>query len=151
MVRIHWPIEDFCCSHPPIYSGTNSGKLRLTSRIEGFWMYIPIQTNASIYTKHPQISQRLATKIIGFKMLHGLLGKAHGRNQNIRTRSGMVLYLHWGVSKNRGTPKWMVYNGKPYKNGWFGGTTIFGNTHMVLYLHWVFGDVETSWDVSPNR
>ena len=21
----------------------------------------------------------------------------------------------------------MVYNGKPYKNGWFGGTTIFGN------------------------
>ena len=22
-----------------------------------------------------------------------------------------------GVSKNIGTPKWMVYNGKPYKNG----------------------------------
>ena len=21
-------------------------------------------------------------------------------------------------------------NGKPYQNGWFGGTTIFGNTHM---------------------
>jgi len=25
--------------------------------------------------------------------------------------------LHLGVSKNRGTQKWMVYNGKPYKNG----------------------------------
>ena len=37
-----------------------------------------------------------------------------------------------GVSKNRGTPKWMVYNGKPYQNGWFGGTPIFGNTHMSL-------------------
>ena len=24
----------------------------------------------------------------------------------------------------------MVYNGKPYSNGWFGGTTIFGNTHI---------------------
>ena len=24
-------------------------------------------------------------------------------------------------------------NGKPYLNGWFGGTTIFGNTQMVLY------------------
>ena len=24
---------------------------------------------------------------------------------------------HLGVSKNRGTPKWMVYNGNPYKNG----------------------------------
>ena len=35
-----------------------------------------------------------------------------------------------GVSKNRDTPKWMVYNGKPYQNGWFGGTIIFGNTHL---------------------
>ena len=34
------------------------------------------------------------------------------------------------VSENRDTPKWMVYNGNPYKNGWFGGTTIFGNTHI---------------------
>ena len=35
-----------------------------------------------------------------------------------------------GVSKNRGTPKWMVYNGKPYLNGWFGGTLILGNIHI---------------------
>ncbi len=35
-----------------------------------------------------------------------------------------------GVSKNRGTPKWMVYNGKPYQNGWFGSTPIFGSTHI---------------------
>ena len=34
------------------------------------------------------------------------------------------------VSKNKGNPKWMVYNGKPYQNGWFGGTTIFGNIHI---------------------
>ncbi len=33
---------------------------------------------------------------------------------------------HMDVSKNRGTPKWMVYNGEPYLNAWFGGTTIFG-------------------------
>ena len=24
------------------------------------------------------------------------------------------IYVYMGVSKNRGTPKWMVYNGKPY-------------------------------------
>ena len=36
-----------------------------------------------------------------------------------------------GVSKNRATPKWIVYNGKPY---WFGGTTIFGNIHKVLQI-----------------
>ena len=35
-----------------------------------------------------------------------------------------------GVSKNKGTPKWMVYNGKPYENGWFGGTAIFGNIQI---------------------
>ena len=40
-------------------------------------------------------------------------------------------HKHMGVSKNRGTPKWMVYNGKPYWNGWFGGTPIFGNTHII--------------------
>ena len=24
------------------------------------------------------------------------------------------LYVYMGVSKNRGSPKWMIYNGKPY-------------------------------------
>ena len=36
-------------------------------------------------------------------------------------------WIWLGVSKNKGTPKWMVYNGKPYQNGWFGDTIIFGN------------------------
>ena len=37
-----------------------------------------------------------------------------------------------GVSKNRGTPKWMVYNGKSLlKCDDLGGTPpILGNTHM---------------------
>ena len=46
--------------------------------------------------------------------------------------------INMGVSKNRGTQKWMVYNVKPYWNGWFGGITIFGNTHITWLLpkHW---------------
>ena len=28
-------------------------------------------------------------------------------------------------------PKWIIYKGSPYQNGWFGGTTIFRNTHMA--------------------
>ena len=48
-------------------------------------------------------------------------------------------YSDMGVSKNRGTPKWMVYNGKPYWNGWFGGTPMFGNTHMWWFVHtWIW-------------
>ena len=49
-----------------------------------------------------------------------------------------------GVSKNRGTPKWMVYNGKPYKNGWFGG-----NIPMTKipnkFCGWI-GDPTTTFD-----
>ena len=47
----------------------------------------------------------------------------------------VALKVHMDVSKNRGTLKWMVYNGKPYWNGWFGGTIIFGNTHIVQLRH----------------
>ena len=36
------------------------------------------------------------------------------------------------VSNNRGTPKWMVYTGKAYLNGRFGGTPILGNPHLEL-------------------
>ena len=42
---------------------------------------------------------------------------------------GRLVYI-WVFPKIGGAPKWMVYNGKPYKNGWFGGTTIFGNIHI---------------------
>ena len=59
--------------------------------------------------------------------------------------------------KNRGTPKWMVYNGKPYQNGWFGGTTIFGNTHLDLVedmLWWATRCLHqltyTSWKLPPK-
>ena len=45
----------------------------------------------------------------------------------------VIRFLYRGF-QNRGTPKWMVYNGKPYWNGWFGGTTIFGNTHIEATL-----------------
>ena len=34
-----------------------------------------------------------------------------------------------GVSKNRGTPKWMVYNGKPQ---WLLGTTILGTPQLGM-------------------
>ena len=27
----------------------------------------------------------------------------------------IMFYFHMGVSKNSGTPKWMVYKGKPYE------------------------------------
>ena len=35
----------------------------------------------------------------------------------------LLMLANMGVSENRGTPKWMVYNRKPYSNGRFGGKT----------------------------
>ena len=44
-------------------------------------------------------------------------------------------------SKNRGTPKWMVYIGQPYEQmDDFGGTIIFGNTH-ILYFQLLLGEI----------
>ena len=54
-----------------------------------------------------------------------------GKDSNFGLRMVEICF----VSKNRGIPKWMVYNGTPYQNGWFGGPTpIFGNTHMLCSL-----------------
>ena len=44
--------------------------------------------------------------------------------------------LYIGVSKNSGTPRWMVYNGKPIKMDGFGATTIFGNIHICCLCNW---------------
>ena len=46
--------------------------------------------------------------------------------------SDLARYEHTGVSKNRGTPKWMVYNGKPCKIDDLGVPLIFGNIHIVI-------------------
>ena len=45
------------------------------------------------------------------------------------------------ISKNRGTPKWMFYNGKPYEQmDDFGGfPPIFGNTHIVYKWSFTWG------------
>ena len=60
---------------------------------------------------------------------------------------GCLLYIIW-YGCFRGTPKWMVYNGKPYWNGWFGGTPIFGNTNICI---WIYGDTEREWDMDVLR
>ena len=57
------------------------------------------------------------------------------QTEKIEDISRFQVCRYIGVSKNRGTPKWMVYDGKPYQNGWFGGTTIFGNIHITLPKH----------------
>ena len=46
---------------------------------------------------------------------------------------GTFVGFMWVFPKTRGIPKWMVYNGNPIKNGWFGGNPpIFGNTHVYF-------------------
>ena len=45
------------------------------------------------------------------------------------------------VSIHGGTQKWMVYNGKSYWDGWFGGNPILGNLHIYIYTYICFINV----------
>ena len=56
-------------------------------------------------------------------------------NSKTRITNCIPKDLYMDVSKNRGTPKWMVYNGKPYWNGWFGvGVPLFLETPIYIYI-----------------
>ena len=46
-----------------------------------------------------------------------------------------------GVSKNRGTPKWMVYNGKPYSMDDL-GVPLFLETPMWMIWTKIWSDLE---------
>ena len=63
-----------------------------------------------------------------------------GPRRKLILKKNSVSGVHWllvyqnymDVSKNSGIPSgwFIIYNGKPYQNGWFGGTPISGNTHI---------------------
>ena len=54
----------------------------------------------------------------------------------LRKNHGKYTQIQMDVSKNRGTPKWMVYNGKRYWNGWFGGKIPYFRKHPNEGLGW---------------
>ena len=69
----------------------------------------------------------------GAIQLHGLLGWPFIGVSTIKFILGngwVAPPVYVGVSKNRGTPKWMVYNGKPY----LGVPLFFGNIHVEFCL-----------------
>ena len=43
-----------------------------------------------------------------------------------------------GVSKNRGTPKWMVYNGKPYKKGMIWAYHYFWKRPYIRIYNYIY-------------
>ncbi len=60
----------------------------------------------------------------------------------------VYLLIYLGVSKNRGgSPKWMVkIMENPIKMGWFGGTPIFGNIHLLSDNSWLLaGPARRLW------
>ena len=55
-----------------------------------------------------------------------------------------------GVSKNRGTPKWMVYMENPIKMDDLGVPLFFGNTHIISVLHICYKLDCISMDISRS-
>ena len=56
--------------------------------------------------------------------------RLYGIQQINMSHDNMIYFRKhiWMFPKIGVPPKWMVYNGKPFKNGWFGGTIILENT-----------------------
>ena len=91
---------------------------------------------------------------------HVLKGKSSSRPQTEALFYGVYTLTvpgkYMGVSKNRGTPKWMVYSGKPYWNGWFWGYPFFSETpiwgwscYRSLNLHETFSAARR-WPLSEG-
>ena len=47
----------------------------------------------------------------------------------------IYIYTHMGVSKNNGTPKSSILIGFSIINHPFWGTSIYGNTHICIYIY----------------
>ena len=88
--------------------------------------------------------------------------QAKASNESSRTcwkPSGVAKRLDWNaflrvLSKNRGTPKWMLYDGKPYWNGWFGGTLFRKHPWRFKLCCWfqpLFEKYQSVRIISQNR
>ena len=57
-----------------------------------------------------------------------------------------MFQTYMGVSKNSGTPIWMVYNGNPIK------MDVLGNTYMFVFKLLIFQGVRTkeSWRIQTR-
>ena len=67
---------------------------------------------------------------------------ASGSDHN--SSSSRIIY---GGFPKLGSPKWMVYDGKSYSNGWLGDTTIYGNHH--IWKQNMF-EVNKTWTCVPR-
>ena len=57
------------------------------------------------------------TQVTHGVLLHDVFSLINRTGSSKQSYNKYNIYIYMGVSKNRGTPKWMVYNGKPYSNG----------------------------------
>ena len=79
----------------------------------------------------------------------------HAAMSQIHPQTCDTHYL--GVSKNRGVSPKMdgENNGKPYSNGWFGGTTIFGHIHLAggffTNPFWTYAKVKLDHETPQNK
>ena len=112
----------------------HSCKLAIAMENPTCWWYLPVKMG--IFMGYESLLDGTVVEWkANFSQLHPSrftagIWEVPPRLENIiwtKTRHVQVLYM--GVSKKRGTPKWMVYNGR------FGGTPIIGNIHMGVSLN----------------
>ena len=131
-----------CCLGYLVYIEFNPPPCNVCNSIHKYYTYIYIYINwltdsSHLIGKNPNTNRKIP-EFSKLKQPTGGVPRFHHRshvalNEKKMCRLDSWKWYIWMFPKIVGTPKWMVYNGKPYENGWFGGTTIFGNIHLARY------------------
>ena len=79
-------------------------------------MSLPTRNEGLVGVTGPVFFQILLLQQLSWMHCHGG-GQFWGNPLKVVVDEGMNERRYMGVSKNQGTPKWMVYNGKPSNNG----------------------------------
>ena len=138
-IRIH--AHTHAMPHFVIIRNYDHEKTKYIHTVLQFWTSNPFTVhsyNTTLNSWNVHFEQKLAST--NYQIVKPKQTNKHNHpSDTVHSKTPTTHFTNYmGVSKNRGTPKWMVYNGKTYKNGWFGGTTIFGNIHIYIYYIYIY-------------
>ena len=109
LLKFHFDVVGFHCMKWHLESNNISATHLLSAKF--IFILDSSPTLWIAWKPHQSFSFGIGHVPVQFK---SLCKKVRPSSTNPQTKHLKSTTLHMGVSKNRGTPKWMVYNGKPF-------------------------------------
>ena len=119
-IRHHQSHRTIGCYLSCLFLSSNSSiSLSICTRTSGQVGWFGVSNDKSEDSKKGMCNKQIANDKRRFQNNQGSSSKkiniTHKKNTKISKKPCILLYfIYMGVSKNSGTPKWMVYKGKPY-------------------------------------